>query len=180
MIDADYDYCDPSSGPCSSFYGNQADSDSNDSGFGGVLYNNDGHFSIDHSVLHDKTAYLGGRYLPGRYRCNWESKEQLALPECHQWSRWFCHPDFQGDVEVRQTSLVNNTGAPAFSSESTGTVEVFNSIAWGNAGGFDGTAFSNYGCNIDQEGNVGSVTDPLFRDPGAGDDYHLATRLSWD
>ncbi len=80
---------------------------------------------------------------------------------------------YEGNFHGKHITLANNSGTPAFSTRGIGNIEIFNSIIWGNSdGGFIGS-YTTYGCNIDQEGNIGVVSDPLFLDPGAGDDYHL-------
>jgi hypothetical protein len=77
-----------------------------------------------------------------------------------------------GSVTIYQSTFSNNLGGAALS-QSSSSVDVQNSIAWGNYSGFLGS-FSAATCNIDQSGNAGDNVDPKFVDSDA-DDYHLGT-----
>jgi len=171
-IDTDFLLCDPLTETCSSFSGNNADSDNNSIGTGGAVYIDGGDLTIDHTAIYSNTAYRGGAiYQEGattgivRNSLFYRNSASVNGSAVHV---------FDGDFDLVHATLANNTGGYVFHTASTGTINVVNSIAWGNGSGFAGVSFAITLCNIDQAGEVGAVSDPLFVDSGAGGDYHLS------
>jgi hypothetical protein len=171
-IDTDLGSCNPLAETCSSFHNNQADSDSDNTGKGGAIYNSEGEMSIDHTILFSNTAQSGGAIFQTG-PADGEVNNSLFYRNSVVDAGSAIYVD-DGDFDVSQTTLANNTGGDAFYSLSSGTINVFNSIAWGNTYGFFAMTWASTGCNIDQDGAVGIISNPLFVDPGIGDDYHLS------
>lgn len=170
---SNFSNCDPTTSTCSLFKGNIADSDENDDGNGGVVFLSDSGLILSHSILNENSAYQGG----GIYQT---ASSDSTVTDSLFFKNASTDPFGsaigvdQGGFHMEHVTLGDNTGGFAFQSVTTGTVSVTNSIAWGNTFGFGGTTTFTYGCNIDQDGNVGSVLNPMFVNPGAGEDYHLA------
>ncbi len=174
-FDADFALCDPLSTQCMSFYNNEADTDGINADYGGAIYLENGNLSMDHTYLHHNSAYRGGAI----YQVGWGTpvgriRNSLFYNNTVRSDTGSAIQVATGNFFLTHVTLADNIGAPSVSSASgVGNIEVFNTIAWGNpSGGFQGL-ITDSGCNIDQSGNAGIVSDPLFASPGPGEDYHL-------
>lgn len=172
-IETNFDSCDPGFVVCSSISENVADRNMDEYGTGGGIHNDGSDIYLDHIVFFDNIAHNGG----GLYQLNPDSYSQvqnsLLYRNTVMGDRGAGIRIYQGYFRGEHMTLANNSGAPALSTSGSDNIEIFNSIIWGNLdGGFDGT-LPIFGCNIDQEGSIGVASDPLFLDPGIGDDYHL-------
>jgi len=173
QIASDFDTCDPLLGSCSLFKGNLADSDMDESGNGGAIFNTSASLYTSHTVFNGNSAYLGGAIYQTTNDSKSRVENSLFYRNSSEGSYGSAILVSLGDFSVEHITLANNTGAPAFTADSAETMEVENSIAWNNTDGFSGSSSFSSICNIDQAGFVGTSTDPFFIDPGAGDDYHL-------
>jgi hypothetical protein len=172
-IDADFDTCDPASGPCSLFSSNEADMGGTAGGNGGAVYLLSGDVDMDHTVLKDNTAKLGGAFYQTGDSSYSQLENSLFYGNSIDSSYGAAVRVFDGSMIAHHLTLSDNSVAPAFSAAPSSSVELYNSIAWGNpSGGFNGSGITTYACNIDQSGVAGVVSDPLFVDPSS-DDYHL-------
>jgi hypothetical protein len=174
QIGSDFSSCDPTASSCSLFKGNKADSDKNGSGDGGAVYISDASLELFHTILNENSAYQGGGIYQTTKASRSSVTDSLLYKNSSSGSYGSAIGVDSGDLYLEHVTLGDNTGGYAFHSDTAGSVGVYNSIAWGNTDGFGGTSSVSYGCNIDQAGSVGSSTDPLFINPGAGGDYHLA------
>ncbi len=173
-FDADFALCDPSSTQCMSFYNNEADTDEINYNHGGAIYYNDCSLSMDHTYLHHNSAYRGGAiYQEGSGISVGHVYNSLFYNNTVMGSTGSAIRVLGGDLFLTHVTLADNIGAPGVSCAGGGNIVVFNTIVWGNpSGGFQGP-ITDSGCNIDQSGNAGIVSDPLFVSPGPGEDYHL-------
>lgn len=172
-IDADFDSCDPGLVVCSAISENVADSDPDDYGNGGGIYNDGSEIYLDHTIISENSANLGGAIYQIKSDAYSQVENSLLYRNSVTGDKGAGIRIYQGYFHGEHMTLVNNSGANAIYTSGSDNIEIFNSIIWGNPdGGFAGPT-PIFGCNIDQEGIVGAVSDPLFLDPGAGDDYHL-------
>jgi uncharacterized membrane protein len=171
-IAASYPSCDPLSGECSSFHGNAADSDGNNTGYGGAIYTNDGSLQVDTTYLHHNSASRGGAiYQAGS---NAEAQINNSLIYSNTVSQAFGAGirTAGGAFTVTHVTIADNVNGAGYSQLGTASA-ARNSIAWSNgAGGFLGT-FLVSSCNIDQSSNAGVSVDPEFVAPWPGENYHL-------
>ncbi|MGC9395128.1 MAG: S8 family serine peptidase [Anaerolineae bacterium] len=166
--------CDPSLGPCSAFYGNVADSDTNDTGHGGSLYVNDGTLNVSHTHFHHNTAARGGAIYQTGANAVAEIDNTLVYSNTSTTGFGAGIRTENGTFTVTHTTLAHNEDGAGYSQSNTDGYAI-NSIAWGNTqGGFWVTSGSLAGtCSLDQSNNAGLAADPMFVGPGAGEDYHV-------
>jgi hypothetical protein len=170
-IGASYATCDPLTEPCSSFYGNAADSDDDGVGTGGAIYVGDSILALSNTTLHRNSAVEGGAIYQTGLSARGKISNALVYSNTIGGAAGAGIRAYQGTFTMTHATLANNTGGDGFTGETTQAVH--NSVAWGNSGGgFVGT-FVESGCNIDQSGNVGVMEDPRFLHPGGGEDYRL-------
>ncbi|PTN33568.1 choice-of-anchor Q domain-containing protein [Desulfonatronum sp. SC1] len=142
-----------------------------DFGKGGAIHQNNGTLTIAYSYLHHNSAYYGGAI----YQTGVSASANVSNCLIHH--NTVIHPlgagirRQNGDFTISHTTLADNVGGAGFSGVATSAT---NSIAWGNGGnlGFVSSPV-HASCNIDNSGNAGANSDPLFVSPGAGQDYHL-------
>jgi len=172
-ITSDYGSCNPHAGPCSLFSENEANlGDETGTNTGGAIYNSL-NLTVKHTVFISNTAEFGGAIYQSNTSASGTVENSLFYDNSTSASSGAAVRVFDGNFEAKHLTLANNTSAPAFSASASSSVDVFNSIAYLNpSGGFDGSGFNSYSCNLDQSFTVGPVADPLFVD-ASSDDYHL-------
>jgi hypothetical protein len=75
-----------------------------------------------------------------------------------------------GTFNLVHVTITDNSGGAGFSGQAD---SVSNTIAWeSGVNGFTLPPLS-YACNIDNGGNAGPALNPMFVNPGAGQNYHL-------
>jgi hypothetical protein len=139
-----------------------------------VFYLSDSELTLSHSILNKNSAYQGGGIYQTTKGSASNVTDSLFFKNTSDGSYGSAIGVDLGVFHMEHVTLGDNTSGFAFQSVTTGTVSVTNSIAWGNTFGFGGTTSFTYACNIDQAGNVGPSLNPLFVNPGVGEDYHLA------
>jgi hypothetical protein len=171
-IDADYATCDPLAARCSNFYSNIADSDANDTGNGGAIYVYSSTLRVNHTTLHHNVAERGGAIFQMGVGAIAQVANSLIYSNTVNYPLGAGIRTQGGAFTVTHVTIADNAGGTGYSQSGTASA-AHNSIAWGNgSGGFLGT-FVTVTCNIDQDGNAGTVVDPQFVDPDVGEDYHL-------
>lgn len=165
--------CNPSAEECSSFRYNTANSDSIKTGNGGAIFTNESDLLLSYTYLHHNNAYMGGALYQAGTSSTGQVSNSLVHNNFVSYIAGAGIRPYQGSFTLNHVTLADNTGAPGVTSEAT-TAQVNNSIAWGNSGGGFVGVFTSSACNIDQSGNVGSNTDPLFVDPAAHN-YRLSS-----
>jgi hypothetical protein len=161
--------CNPFERECSTFAGNIADSDTNSVGLGGAMFLKDSTMTMSQTYLHHNQAFYGGAIIQ-----TGTSSSSIDNSLIHHNTVSFALGagirNHAGDFTLNHVTITDNTGGSGFSGEAT---SVSNSIVWEiGVDGFSDVPQS-YACNIDNGGNAGINVDPLFVNPGDGQNYHL-------
>lgn len=163
--------CDPLSRECSALAGNVADSDANAIGSGGAIYLSDSLLTLKQTHLHHNSAYNAGGAI---FQTGSSSSSAITNSLIHHNSVAIAFGAgirrSGGDFTLSHVTITDNSGGSGFSGIAT---SVSNTIAWES--GVPGFTLPPliYACNIDNGGNAGPALNPLFVNPGAGQNYHL-------
>ncbi len=138
------------------------------SGYGGVIYLDAGTLDVTRAILHHNSAARGGAiYQMGSGASTVHNSLIYANTTSEPFGAGIRTEG--GGFAVTHVTIADNIGGAGYSQAGTSSW-AHNNIVWGNtAGGFVGT-FVASSCNIDQNGNIGSVVNPQFV---GGGDYHL-------
>ena len=173
--------CNPLAGQCSAFTSNLADSDVNSSGDGGAIYANGSPLTVNYSYLHRNSAYRGGAIYQEGAGAVGQINNTLIYSNTSLANLGAGVRSSAGSFTMTHVTLANNVNGAGYS-QGGGTGSATNSIAWGNTNAaagiiiFGGTF--TYTCNIVEGGGYGDNVNPLFVAPGAGENYHLQSRLA--
>ncbi|NLD36702.1 MAG: hypothetical protein GX654_07535 [Desulfatiglans sp.] len=164
-------HVNPHNGEASSLYSNIADSDNNNSGYGGAIYNDSSTLEVKQTYLHHNSAYIGGAIYQTGSGASADVSNCLIHHNIVAWELGAGIRRSNGAFTITHTTMTDNVGGSGFSGEATLAT---NNIAWGNNGmpGFT-IAPASYSCNIDDGGNAGVNSNPLFVSPGDDGNYHL-------
>jgi predicted outer membrane repeat protein len=163
--------CDPLGQPCSNFYSNTADSDGDGSGFGGALYFQAGQLFLSNTYLHRNQAAQGGAmYQTGAQARSW-LENALVYSNTSTLDAGAGVRVQAGVLTATHATLANNAGGAGLSHDGS-TVNVFNSLIWGNSTPETDLPLAA-ACNLDQGGALGLALDPQFVAAGTGEDYRL-------
>lgn len=137
---------------------------------GGAIYSSGGVLEITETYLQSNQAANGGAlFHTGENAVATLENVLIVGNETAQGGGAGITAADQSTITVTHATISDNIGGAAFSTSLNTSVWLFNSIAWGNTGGFAGT-YAGTTCNIDQSGVAGANINPEFI--GAGD-YHL-------
>lgn len=163
--------CDPMS-PCSAFYNNLADSNSDLIGNGGAVYVNGGGLTMRMTHLYNNQAVRGGAIFQTDATAASTLENSLIYNNTVTTSYGAGIRSENGTLSIQHVTVANNFGGAGFSSSATGSL-VINSIAYGNESslGFVGSFSPASACNLDESGNVGVI--PIFSPFVSGANYHL-------
>lgn len=166
--------CNPLVELCSVFYDNIADSDGNNTGHGGAIYASGSTLNLAHTLFHHNTGVRGGAIYQTGSSAIAVVNNTLVYSNTSTTSFGAGIRSEAGVFTMTHVTLAHNQNGAGYSQVNT-TGYATNSIAWGNAlGGFWVASGVLTGtCSLDQSGNAGPALDPLFVNPGAGEDYHL-------
>ena len=160
--------CNPSSGQCSSLYGNTAGTVLTTTGSGGAVYSSDSRLSVNQTYLHGNAAARGGAvYQAGTGAISYISNT-LVYSNSSSAALGAGIRAAGGAITITHATMANNVGGAGFSPGSV-SARVYNSIIWGNSVAAFG-ALATAVCNIDQGGTAGPVINPLFAAPGGSAD----------
>jgi len=163
--------CDPLTRECSSFAGNVADSDANAIGSGGAIYLYNSLMTLKQTHLHHNSAYNAGGAI---FQTGSSSSSTITNSLIHHNSVAIAFGagirKAGGTFNLVHVTITDNSGGASFSGQAN---SVSNTIAWES--GVPGFTLPPliYACNIDNGGNAGPALNPMFVNPGAGQNYHL-------
>ncbi|MBN1904552.1 MAG: hypothetical protein JW927_05590 [Deltaproteobacteria bacterium] len=160
----------PHIGESSSLHNNIADSDNNNSGYGGATYTNDSTLELKQTYLHHNSAYQGGAIYQTGVSASADVSNCLIHHNTVGVALGAGIRRSNGAFTITHTIIADNEGGSGFSGTATSAT---NNIAWGNSLAGFSTAPASYSCNIDDGGVAGINSDPLFISPGDGGNYHL-------
>lgn len=162
--------CDPLTRECSAFTHNVADSDGDTIGYGGAIYSHGSDLEVNHSYFHHNAARRGGAIFQIDPAAVADIYNSLIYSNTVSTSLGAGIRTESGTFRLTHVTLANNVGGAGFSGVASSAT---NSIAWGNSVGGFSQAPTYAACNIDQSGVAGLALDPLFQNPGGGENYHL-------
>jgi fibronectin-binding autotransporter adhesin len=164
--------CDPLAQQCSVLRGNSVISSTLTDGNGGAIFSDGSHLTVESTALHRNTALRGGAiYQTGLTATAWLSNA-LVYSNTSLLSFGAGVRNSRGAITITHSTLAHNSGGAGYSPGSA-TSTIYNSIIWGNSVGAFG-ALTDAACNTDQAGVAGPAVNPLFIEPGAGENYHLS------
>jgi hypothetical protein len=162
--------CDPLTRECSSFAGNVADSDANETGAGGAIYLTNSTMEMKQTYLHHNEAYIGGAiYQTGSASSSYVNNTLIHHNSvANALGAGVRRSD--GSFTLSHVTLTDNSGGSGFSGTAT---SASNSIAWESVYPGFSTAPLSFACNIDNGAHAGPSIDPQFVSPGNAQNYHL-------
>jgi len=162
--------CDPLSRECSALAGNIADSNLDNIGQGGAIYLNESLMTMSQTYLHDNVAYYGGAIFQAGSTSGSTISNSLIHHNTVAYALGAGIRRAGGTFNLVHVTITDNSGGAGFSGQAN---SVSNTIAWES--GVPGFTLPPliYACNIDNGGNAGPALNPMFVNPGAGQNYHL-------
>jgi len=126
--------------------------------------------TMSQTYLHDNVAYYGGAIFQAGSTSGSTISNSLIHHNTVAYALGAGIRRAGGTFNLVHVTITDNSGGAGFSGQAN---SVSNTIAWES--GVNGFTLPPliYACNIDNGGNAGPALNPMFVNPGAGQNYHL-------